>query len=77
MLLVSGVGRIEFLFECRDSFEPPSVHELLGSLANEFSLHAAPRRTVHLFSQGGTEENLLFTDRGSLEISLDIKFEKK
>jgi hypothetical protein len=31
-------SRVEFLFECRDSFEPPSVQELLGSLANEFNL---------------------------------------
>lgn len=31
-------SRVEFLFECRDSFEPPSVQELFGSLANEFNL---------------------------------------
>jgi hypothetical protein len=38
-LLISCLkSRVEFLFECRDSFEPPSVHELLGSLANAFSL---------------------------------------
>jgi hypothetical protein len=31
-------SRIEFLFEYRDSFENPSVAEILGSLANAINL---------------------------------------
>jgi len=31
-------SRIEFLFEYRDSFESPTVAEILGSLANTINL---------------------------------------
>lgn len=71
-------SRIEFLFQCRDSFEPPSVQELLGSLANEFSLRmeAAEGQFV-FFAREAPREELLLTERASLEISLNNKSENK
>lgn len=70
-------SRVEFLFACRDSFEPPSVQELLGSLANEFSLRMEAGEGQFVFFAREVREELLLTERASLEISLNNKSENK
>jgi hypothetical protein len=67
-LLISCLrSRVEFLFQCRDSFEPPSVQELLGSLANEFSLRMEVADGQFIFfTREAPREELLLTERASL-----------
>lgn len=67
LLINSLRSRVEFLFECRDSFEPPSVQELLGSLANEFNLRMeASDGQYFFFAREAPREELLLTERASL-----------
>jgi len=71
-------SRVEFLFSCRDSFEPPSIQELLGSLSNEFCLRMEVYDSQYIFfTKEVKEENLLLSERASLEISLNNKSENK
>lgn len=71
-------SRVEFLFSCRDPFEPPSIQELLGSLSNEFCLRMEVYDSQYIFfTKEVKEENLLLSERASLEISLNNKSENK
>lgn len=67
LLINSLRSRVEFLFECRDSFEPPSVQELLGSLANEFNLRMEVSDGQYFFlAREAQREELLLSERASL-----------
>lgn len=59
-------SRIEFLFFSNDSFEMPSVQEILAALANEFGLRLETNEDQFMFFTKENKEDNLLSDRPSL-----------
>ena len=60
-------NRIAFVFGSRDTFDEPTVEEVLRSLSNEFNLRIEIQEGEFVFySKEYRDENLLMSERASL-----------